>query len=149
MNVNDQDIDMLATYGRAQEYIDQGVCILQRWPDKAVCDRLIEIYFKVADAMIPEQVVLYCHEKMWSTFGDALGRPRSIDKLSAVSRELCRNAMWPLAPAKSTQEWMDSFSGLRLRWEIVGNLLAAFGFSAMTLSDVCHPTSPPLFHFRT
>ena len=141
-----QDYDMLAkpaTYGRCnleeQEHIDQGVRVLQRWPDKATCERLIKTYFDVADAMIPEPVVHYCHERIWSTYGDALRRPRSSDKLSVVSRELCKNAMSPLAPAASAQEWMEAFSGHRLRWEILGNFLVIFGFSAMTMSDVCYP----------
>lgn len=106
-----QDYDMLAkpatyeSYNREeQEYIVQGIRVLQRLPDKATCERLIEIHFDVADAMIPERVVHYCNERIWSTYGDVLSRPRSSDKLSVMSRELCKNAMSPLAPAASTQE---------------------------------------------
>ena len=119
----------------AQEHIDQGTRVLQRWPDRTLCERLIRQYFEIAEVMIPEKIVYYCHESIWSTYGSALVQPRRQDQLSAMSRELCRTAMSLIPPASNTQEWMKSFSGHRLRWEIIGNFNAIFGFSTMTIAE--------------
>lgn len=121
----------------AQEHIDQGIRILQRFPEKALCEKLIARYFDVCDVMLPESVVHHVHKSMWSTFGKCLNEPRNTktDGLSAMSKELCKTAMIPLGQANSTQDWMESFSGRNLRWEIIGNLFTLFGLSVMTMAD--------------
>ena len=119
----------------SQHHIDQGVRILHRYPDRTVCDRLIDRYFAVTDVIIPEPTIRYCHNSVWSTFGSCLREPRTDERLSIMSRELCKNAMNPLPASSSTKEWTESFSGHKLRWEIVGNLFAVFGSSIMTMAD--------------
>lgn len=121
----------------AQEHIDQGVRALQKFPSKGLGENLIARYFDINDVMLPEQVVRHVHKTTWSTFGKYLTEPRntSTDNLSAMSRELCKTAMKPIASSSSTQEWMESFSGHHLRWEVIGNLFAIFGLSVMTMSE--------------
>lgn len=121
----------------AQEHIDQGVRVLQRFPNEFLCEKLIARYFEFCDVMLPEQVVYHVHRTTWSTFGKYLKEPRdtNTDSLSAMSRELCKTAMKPLVSSASTQDWTESFSGHNLRWEIIGNLFTIFGLSAMTISD--------------
>jgi len=121
----------------AQEHIDQGVRVLQRYPTKALSEKLIARYFEVCDVMLPEQVVHHVHKTTWSTFGKYLIEPRNTntDSVSAMSRELCKTAMKPMASSSSTQDWMESFSGHNLRWEIIGNLFALSGLSVMTMSE--------------
>ena len=119
----------------SQPHIDQGVRILRRLPDRNLCEKFINRYLSVCDVMMPEQPLRYCHETIWSTFGRQLAEPRKDEQLSEMSRELCKNAMMPLSPSSNTQEWMESFSGHRLRWEIIGNLFSLFGISAMTMSE--------------
>lgn len=43
--------------------------------------------------------------------------------------------MSPLPASSNTKEWTESFSGHKLRWEIVGNLFTIFGLSVMTVAD--------------
>ena len=96
-----------ATYGRcnleAQEHTDQGLRVLQKWPDRVMCGILIKQYLDVADVMSPEQVIYLCHESIWSTYGSALSHPRQSEQLFQMSCELC-TTMSPMAPASNTQE---------------------------------------------
>lgn len=118
-----------------QHHIDQGIRILRRYPDRIICDRLLDRYFVVADVMILEPTIRYCHESIWSTYGSYLRELRTDERLSIMSRELCKNAMNPLPASSSTKEWTESFLGHKLRWEIVGNLFTIFGLSVMTVAD--------------
>ena len=119
----------------SQHHIDQGVRILHRYPDRTICDRLIDRYFDTADVTLPEPTIRYCHESIWSTYGSYLKEPRTDERLSIISRELCKNAMNPLTASSSTKEWTESFSGHNLRWEIVGNLFIVYGISIMAVAD--------------
>lgn len=119
----------------SQYHIDQGIRILHRYPDRIICDRLLDRYFVVCDVMLPEPTIRYCHESIWSTYGNYLREPRTNERLSVMSRELCKNATSPLPASSNTKEWTESFSGHRLRWEIVGNLFTIFGISVMTVAD--------------
>ena len=119
----------------SQNHIDQGVRILHRYPDRTICDRLLDRYFVVGDVTLPEPTIRYCCESVWSTYGDYLREPRTDQRLSIMSRELCQNAMNPLPAAYSTKQWTESFSGHNLRWEIVGNLFTIFALSVMTVPD--------------
>lgn len=118
-----------------QQHIDQGIRILHRFPSRVNCDRLLGRYFAVADVMLPEPTIRYCHESIWSTYGSYLEEPRTDERLSVMSTELCKNAMCPLPASSSNQAWTASFSGRNLRWEIVGNLFAIFGLTVMTVAD--------------
>ena len=119
----------------SQHRIDQGVRILHRYPDRIICDRLIDRYFNVADVTLPEPTIRFCHESIWSTYGSYFKQPRTDDGLEIISRELCKNAMRPLPASSSTKEWTKSFSGHSLRWEIVGNLFIIYATSIMTVAE--------------
>ena len=119
----------------SQHHIDQGVRILHRYPDRTICDRLVDRYFDMADVTFPEPTIRYCHESIWSTYGSYLKEPRTDGRLSIVSSELCKNAMKPLPASSSTKEWTESFSGHNLRWEIVGSLFIIYGITIVTIAD--------------
>lgn len=122
---------------QAQEHIDQGVRVLQRFPDKDLCGRLIQRYYEVCDADLLEPMVYHVHRTTWSVYGKFLGEPRKpkTEGLTTMSKALCKTAMTPMPLSSNNQEWMDSFSGNQLRWEILGNFFAMFGLSVMTMSD--------------
>lgn len=136
---SEYDIGKPAARGKcnleAQEHIDQGVRILQRFPDKLLCDRLIERYFEVCDVMLPEPLIYHVTRSIWSTYGTYLKEPRSTEQLSIMSGDLCKTAMTPVSSSSSTEEWMESVSGRRLRWEMLGNIFSVLGLSVMTMSD--------------
>ena len=121
----------------AQEHVDQGIRVLQRFPDRLLCERLLDRYFEICDVMLPEGVLRPVHASLWSTYGECLSRSRSKknEALSSMSKDLCKTAMTPLSPSSTTKDWIKSFSGSNLRWEILGNLFAVFGLSSMTISD--------------
>ena len=119
----------------SHEHVNQGIRILQRFPDKTLCNRLLERYFDVCDVLLPEPLIYHLTESIWTTYGSYLKEPRQNDQLSKISRELCATAMIPLSTASSTEEWIESVSGRRLRWEMLGNLFSIFGLSVMTMLD--------------
>ena len=119
----------------SQHHIEQGVRILHRYPDRIIGDRLLDHYFIWGDVTLPEPTIRYCYESLWSTYGDYLREPRTDERLSIMSREICQNAMNPLPASSSTKEWTESFSGHKLRWEIVGNLFTIFAHSVMKVPD--------------
>ena len=118
-----------------QHHFDQGVRILHRFSDRIICDRLLDRYFVVADVILPEPTIRYCHESIWPMYGSYLREPRTDERLSIMSRELCKNAMSTVPASSSTKEWTESLSGHRLRWKIVGNLFTIFELSVMTVAD--------------
>lgn len=128
---SEYDLAKLAAGGKcnleAQEHIDQGIRILQRFPDKVLCDALIERYFEVCDVMLPEPLIYHVIKSIWTTYGTYLKEPRRKEDIAVISRDLCKTAMNPLGSSSSTEEWMDSVSGRRLRWEILGNLFSVLG----------------------
>lgn len=121
----------------AQGHVDQGVRVLKRFPDRLLCDRLLERYFDVCDVLIPEPVIQHVHKSIWSTYEEHLSPSGKTNGkgLSAMSKELCRTAMTPLGPSSNTRGWLESYSGKNLRWEILGNLFALFGLAFMTILD--------------
>ena len=146
--LNDYDIAKPMVPGRgkcdleSQHHIEQGVRILHRYPNRIIGDRLLDHYFVVGDVTVPEPTIRYCYESVWSTYGNYLREPRTNERLSIMSREICQNAMNPLLASSSTKEWTESFSGHNLRWEIVGNLFTVFAHSVMTVPDL-DPLSAP------
>ena len=121
----------------AQSHVDQGVRVLKRLPDIQLCQRLIDRYFETCDVLLPEHVIRHVHISTWSRYGQYLSNPESVrsERLAVMSKMLCKTAMTPLSSSSNTQEWLDSFSGDNLRWEILGNIFAILGLSAMTISD--------------
>lgn len=89
----------------------------------------------MCDVMLPEQLIYHVTKSIWSTYGTYLKEPRKKEQLSIMSGDLCKTAMTPLSSSSSTEEWMQSISGNRLRWEILGNIFSVFGLSVMTNSD--------------
>lgn len=85
--------------------------------------------------MLPEQVIHHVTRSIWSTYGTYLKEPRRKEQLSIMSGDLCKTTMTPLGLSSSTEGWMESMSGRRLRWEMLGNIFSVFGLSVMTMSD--------------
>jgi len=119
----------------AQEHVDEGIMILQRFPERHLCEYLLGRYFEVCDVHVHEQTMYYCHDSIWSTYGEYLQSTRKDKDLEIISKELCKTAMTPLPSSSNTQEWLDSFSGKRLRWEVLGTFFAVFGLAVMTMPD--------------
>ena len=112
-----------------------GIKVLTKFPNQNLSQRLLDRYFGMCDVVLPEPVVRHCDESLWDTYGEVLQEPRKPELLSEMSKELCQNAKSPPPSSSSTEEWLESFTGHRFRWEMIGNLLALFGLAIMTLSD--------------
>lgn len=120
---------------KASERLNLGVGILMHFPNRNLSQRFLDRNLKLCDQVLHEPTMRFCHESMWSTYGNFLTDPRQSELLSTMAEKLFRNGSMPLPPCRSTREWLESFTGERLRWELVGTFFAMFGLSIMTLSD--------------
>ena len=116
-------------------HIKQGAAVLHCFPSRDLCDLLIDRYYKASDVVLPEVPMRYCHDSIWSTFGKSLDSPRDQGSVMAMSQVLCKTAMSPTPASSDTEDWMSSFCGHRLRWEVIGNYSALFGLAVMIMSD--------------
>ena len=114
---------------------NRGIKVLAQIPEQSLAYRLFDMHFRSCDVVIPKFIMRCCCDSMWNTYGEALKEPRKPELMSAMSRELCETATTPPPSSSTTEEWLQSFTGHRLRWEIIGNLLALWGLAVMTLSD--------------
>ena len=119
----------------APEHIEQGVVVLRHFPHRSLCESFLDRYFKVCYVSLHEPTMRRCHDSIWTIYGEALDNRRDYELLRSMSRDLCSTAMSPMPPSTNTEEWIASFSGKRLRWEIVGSFFAVFGLAAVTMSD--------------
>ena len=81
--------------------------------------------------------------RFWDTYGHLLDEPRSSHNLASLSTSLCKNTATfrnsnDLAVPKSTAEFLDSFTGHKSRWDMLGSIIVAVGFVALSLP----PTDP-------
>ena len=104
-----------------------GVRILSQFPSKELSERLLDRHFRVCDVALHEPTMKYCLESIWATYGGSLQEPRKPESLAAMAEELCRIKTGIPSHCRSTKEWIDSFTGPCLRWEILSTLFAMFG----------------------
>ena len=118
------------------ERLSLGTGILKHFPEQPLCWRLITRHISSCDVELHIPTMKYCLESIWSTYGDFLKEPRSQDSLTAMAQTILRNELVPIPSCRSTGEWLQSFTGNRLRWEIIGTFFAIFGLAVMTMPDL-------------
>ena len=117
------------------ERLSLGIGILKHFPDRQLCARLLTRHVHYCDVELHIPSMKYCLESIWSTYGNFLAEPRSPDVLSTLVQTLLRNGLKPVPHCRSTGEWLESFTGQNLRWEILGTFFAVFGLAVMTMPD--------------
>ena len=112
-----------------------GSGILKHFPDRQTCERLLNRHEASCDVELRVPSMRYCLASIWSTFGEVLAGPRHPDQLMTMTRILIGNSASGVSPIRTTEEWLGSFTGHRLRWEVIGTFFAVFGLSVMILPD--------------
>ena len=103
-----------------------GVKILRSIPDKATFNFLLEWYFeKCHECSFHKPSVMATASSLWATFGKQLKEPRRLDDLEEISNLLCKNNETALPEYEDYEPWLDSFTGLKMRWESLGSVLGA------------------------
>lgn len=75
-------------------------------------------------------------ERFWNTYEHLLEEPRTHQNLAAIAKDLCKNTMENstngLAVPDSSEAFIDSFTGIKSRWDMLGSLVIVFGFGAVS-----------------
>ncbi|KAL9093705.1 MAG: hypothetical protein Q9159_000006 [Coniocarpon cinnabarinum] len=122
-----------------------GATILAWVPARRLCEEALARYFRVTLAVTSCKPMyeLYVN-RFFDTFGHLLEEPSNCSSnLATVSKALCKNTASfrisnDLDIPKSTPEFLDSFTGQKSRWDMLGTVIVAIGFVAMSLP----PTDP-------
>jgi hypothetical protein len=84
----------------------------------------------------PLLLVKHTITTLWSTFGEQLAVPRTSEKLTLIAETLFKNEEKPLPPAPDDgMEWLNTFTGPNLRFEMLGMLFCFFGMAYHSLLD--------------
>ena len=116
----------------ASEQLKHGMEVFRAFPSRPLCLRFLDRYFSVYDAPHHEPSLRYCLLSIFDTSGAFLKHHESLAQLSET---VLRNSYTPTASYKTAAEWLESFSGGHLRFEVVGSFLAIFGLAVVTLAE--------------
>ena len=73
---------------------------------------------------------------LWSNFEAELAAPRENEKVAVIGHVLFKNEEKPLPPSPDDgMEWLRTFTGPNLRFEMLGILFCFFGVAFLALQD--------------
>ncbi|KAH8687704.1 hypothetical protein BGZ60DRAFT_522354 [Tricladium varicosporioides] len=108
-------------------------------PSKEICEDLIA---RVSSTQAIHNIAMntvmmkHCNTTLWSTFGTQLEAPRSDQALTVIAEVLFKNEEHPLPDSpEDGVEWMNTFMGVNLRFEMLGILFSFFGKAFLILQD--------------
>jgi hypothetical protein len=121
---------------RGSPRVALGVKILRSIPDQATCNFLMEWYFENShECVLDKYAMMAIMTSLWTTYGKHLKEPRRTEDLEHMSAILCKNAEKPLEEAEDYEPWLASFTGTKLRWEILGGVLACLTSATLSLPE--------------
>lgn len=110
--------------------------VLWNIPAKEICEVLIQPVAKLRDITLDMRIIGYCNGAIWRVFGEVLGEPRSVGGLTVVSDVLFKNEEVPLPPSPDDAvEWLNTFTGEKLRFEMLGLFFCFLGMGYLVLQD--------------
>ncbi|KAH8804786.1 hypothetical protein F5884DRAFT_822734 [Xylogone sp. PMI_703] len=113
-----------------------GAKVLRQLPDERTFQFLINYYReRMSECILHKPSVLFCANSLWKTFGEVLAEPRRPGKLEEVSALLCKNAETALEDYDDYEKYLESFSGMNMRWEIVGQVFCVLTTALLSLSE--------------
>jgi hypothetical protein len=115
--------------------VDLVLKTLENLPSHDICVALLSRY-KNTHISMADMLVRHAVETLWQTFGGYLAAPRAAEKLTAIADVLFANAQtqYP-TPPDDGMDWLDTFMGPNLRFEMLGLLFCYFGMSYQALQD--------------
>ena len=117
--------------------IQRGATLLASLNDLSLIERLADRWCRVRQALgAPKPLIRAAILSLRASYEAALSTAR-VQDLTEISNRICLNSQQPyrIGPATTVSEYIESFVGQNLRWEILGILFSVAGASAMTLSD--------------
>ena len=115
---------------------NQIIMALSNIPSREVCESFTEKFRSQYHIMMNVVLVKHAFSGLWSTFGEQLSAPRTSEKLSLIADTLFKNEekSLPLTPDDGI-EWLNTFTGPNLRFEMLGILFCFFGIAYQSLLD--------------
>ena len=121
--------------------VELGKQVLAIFPSQQICERFMDRFFSTFDVqLLHEPSMRFCLSSLWSTYGKFLAEPRDPVLLAQMSEEILRNGSRHPPACKTAAEWLESFTGTHLRWEIIGTFATIFGLAVIMI-----PEWDPLF----
>jgi len=111
----------------------QVIKALWNIPAEEVCETLLN---KALSLIRHVPMIKHCIKTLYSTFGTELAAPRSAEKFVDMSEVLFKNEERPLPQSPDDgMEWLDTFMGPNIRFEMMGMLFCFFGLAYLSLQD--------------
>ncbi|BCS02010.1 uncharacterized protein AKAW2_60274A [Aspergillus luchuensis] len=108
-----------------------GIQILQNLPDELTCNLLFVHPMALMDACF-RPAYRIASDKMWDEYRDVL-RLRNSEHLQYVAKRFSECSLTPLPAEQNPHRWIESFSGKRTRWELLGSLFTIWSSAASQL----------------
>lgn len=119
------------------DLIQRGADVLALFQDMPRYRRFTQRWFDIDEgSMVLQSVFRIWQDEMWNVHRDTLTEARP-DQLYALSELIWRNTRRPveLHGQMTSSEWAMAATGMNLRWEVIGMILALVGLVAVNLSD--------------
>lgn len=140
----------------------QAMKALWNVPSKATCEMLVSPTSSTRGRILDRTFFRHAVSTLWSTYGNVLSLPRGEDPiidwhekeedappLIAICDALFKNEELPLGrDPDDGMEWLNSFMGPNIRFELLGLLFATFGLGYLALQDWDPVFSLPENHGR-
>jgi hypothetical protein len=105
-------------------------------PSKEICETLLTTLPFMHDVTLNSTMMNHCVTTLWETFEKNLVAPRSTEGLTGIAEVLFRNEEEPLPPSpEDGLDWLNTFMGPNIRFEMIGILFCFFGKAYLTLQD--------------
>jgi hypothetical protein len=129
--------------------MNQIIRALWNIPSQEICESLMSTLVSHHHIAMNAVLVRHTIATLWSTFGEQLAVPRTSEKLTPVAETLFKNEEKTLPPAPDDgMEWLNTFTGPNLRFEMLGMLFCFFGMAYHSLVDGDPRFSIPENHGR-
>lgn len=119
------------------DLIQRGADVLALFQDMPRYRRFTQRWFDIDEgSMVLQSVFRIWQDEMWNVHREALTEARP-EQLYALSELIWRNTRRPveLHGQMTSVEWAAAATGMNLRWEVIGMILALVGLVAVNLSD--------------
>ena len=115
----------------------QTVKALLNIPSREVCEMLLANIDSIRCYSSMDSIMIsHCITALWSTFEAELSGEREEEPMARIADVLFDNEETPLAPSPDDAiEWMNTFTGPNIRFEMMGLLFCFFGLGFMSLQD--------------
>ena len=116
--------------------MNQIIKTLWNIPSQEICESLLSTFVSYHHILMNVTLVKHTIVTLWSTFGEQLTMPRTPEKLTPIAETLFKNEEKILPPAPDDgMEWLNTFTGPNLRFEMLGMMFVFFGMAYQSLLD--------------